>query len=976
MAALKFLAEEWPTISRRLDEALSIAPRERDIWLDSLYETDSIKAKLRNLLSDAVGVETDDFLGSLPKLTLGIDEKAVDGGAHGAAVGALIGPYRLIRELGVGGMGAVWLAERIDGGLKRQVALKLPRMTWSRGLAARMSRERDILASLDHPNIARIYDAGLDEHGRPYLALEYVEGEPINAYCKKHALSVRARLLLVLQVSRAVAHAHARLVVHRDLKPANILVNAEGQVRLLDFGIAKLMEGELTQETQLTQQSGRALTLDYASPEQIRGEPIGTASDVYSLGIVAYELLTEAKPYQLKRQSAAALEEAIASVDILLASTASSNKIFSKDLRGDLDAILNKALKKNVIERYPSVDAFTQDIERHLANLPVQAQPDTVGYRIRKFLGRNRFPIALAVIACILVTTGISVVLYQARAVRIEAARAEQVKQFIASIFTQAKPRDGAGGTVTASDLLTSAADRIEKELSSNARVAAELGVLVGEGFAALGEEQKGEAPLRAAVARAEQQYGRQHPTTVHSKRLLVESIGDRDSSISGPLLAELIPDALAGLPRTAEDAVSALCIQAVLLAKRNRADDSYAAIRQAISIGDKYLGELHPATITAVGLLSNTFARFTDRDQQLIAGTEAMRRAQLAFGKSRPHLGLSQAERWYADALRANDRPGDAEPIARHVLQDQRALDTVDTVRVMYAARQLASTLDSVGKSDEALSMAREAVAIEARLNKTETDERRALTRQLASVLVNARRVDEASALETRMAELSQRLGNEPETWLLRNGVRRARVMALKGDNVQATKEAGDTAQRAGEKYPQYRAEALLVAAFNSRMQLNPSEAQEYAQRARSSTDATKFPSAIQALIASEMGNAWLELGDVVKAQKLLDQSRNQYALAQVEPSVKMADCILGLARLHIHASRSPEAETILLPLVRAWEQANPNSEWHGETLYWLSQAQSAVGKTREANENRNAAAAMLKKSNLPALQRLRASK
>jgi eukaryotic-like serine/threonine-protein kinase len=500
MADLKFLAEEWPTISRRLDEALSIAPRERDIWLDSLHETDSIKAKLRNLLSDAVGVETDDFLGSLPKLTLGIDEKAVDG----AAVGALIGPYRLIRELGVGGMGAVWLAERIDGGLKRQVALKLPRMTWSRGLAERMSRERDILASLDHPNIARIYDAGLDEHGRPYLALEYVEGEPINVYCKKHALSVRARLLLVLQVSRAVAHAHARLVVHRDLKPANILVNAEGQVRLLDFGIAKLMEGELTQETQLTQQSGRALTLDYASPEQIRGEPIGTASDVYSLGIVAYELLTEAKPYQLKRQSAAALEEAIASVDVRLASTASSNIIFSKDLKGDVDAILNKALKKSVVERYPSVDAFAQDIERHLANLPVQARPDRWGYRAAKFLRRRRLPVALASAAMLTLLASTSLGLWQAYVASGQRDRAllllsrneaitEFLELFVAESAQSSRP-------LKLSDMLERSEAMAEKQFRDTPEDRAVVFAMLGKYHQTLGQADKAEALLKRAI--------------------------------------------------------------------------------------------------------------------------------------------------------------------------------------------------------------------------------------------------------------------------------------------------------------------------------------------------------------------------------------------------------------------------------------------------------------------------------------------
>ncbi|MFO0206786.1 MAG: serine/threonine-protein kinase, partial [Betaproteobacteria bacterium] len=187
------------------------------------------------------------------------------------ASGVEVGPYRLIEELGSGGMGAVWLAERADGSLKRKVALKLPRIGWDPSFAQRSLRERDILAALEHPHIARLYDAGVDQHGRPYLALEYVEGQPIDVYARERGLSVRQKLDLLLQVCSAVAFAHSRLVVHRDLKPSNILVTADGQVRLLDFGIAKLMEGDSAKETQLTQLAGLALTLDYASPEQIKG---------------------------------------------------------------------------------------------------------------------------------------------------------------------------------------------------------------------------------------------------------------------------------------------------------------------------------------------------------------------------------------------------------------------------------------------------------------------------------------------------------------------------------------------------------------------------------------------------------------------------------------------------------------------------------------------------------------------------------
>jgi len=506
MADLKYLSQEWPAINRRLDEALSLAPGQRDTWLDALAETDSVKQTLRRLLQGAAAVETDDYLSALPKVTLGPPEIEQANRADAALADAIIGPYRLIRELGVGGMGQVWLAERVDGGLKRQVALKLPHLSWSRGLAERMSRERDILASLDHPNIARIYDAGLDEHGRPYLALEYVEGEPIDVYGKKGALSVPDRLMLVLQVARAVAHAHAHLVVHRDLKPANILVTAEGQVRLLDFGIAKLMEGELTHETQLTQQGGRALTPDYASPEQIRGEPIGTASDVYSLGVVTYELLTEAKPYQLKRESAAALEEAIESVDVRPASAAGASKSWRRALRGDLDAILNKALKKQVSERYPSVEAFAQDIERHLANLPVQARPDSLGYRIRKFVRRNRVTLTAATAVSVSLIAGLSIAILQTREARAQAHRAAAVQAFIRQVFGASNPQQAQGRDIGARELLRLGAARLETDLQDQPDVLADLQHEIGDILRAQGANAEAARHLEKAIALYERQ--------------------------------------------------------------------------------------------------------------------------------------------------------------------------------------------------------------------------------------------------------------------------------------------------------------------------------------------------------------------------------------------------------------------------------------------------------------------------------------
>ena len=503
-AAADLTESSWKVFSALLDRALELAPSDRLAWLDSLdAEHAHLKPALRSLLQRSEGVETAHWLDTLPRSDGPVP--ALD--ESDPKAGALVGPYRLLRELGIGGMGSVWLAERADGTLKRQVALKLPRASWTRGLAERMARERDILASLEHPNIARLYDAGTDAEGRPFLALEYVEGQPIDLYCRERVLNTRSRLALLLQVARAVAFAHSRLVVHRDLKPSNILVTADGQVRLLDFGIAKLMEGDHTQETQLTQLAGRALTLDYASPEQIRGEQIGTASDVYSLGVVAYELFAGAKPYKLKRGSAAELEEAIATVDAPLASATATDPAAKRDLRGDLDAILNKALKKNSNERYATVDALSQDIESHLAGHRVVARPDSLAYRTTRFVRRFRMPLIAAVLItaafalglgvgaaallAIVFAAGMGIALWQARAATRERDRAlrlverqEGVLSFLNTLITDAAR---GGRALTAEELLQRSEALIGPELESDAEVHAMVLSMISASMQTLG---------------------------------------------------------------------------------------------------------------------------------------------------------------------------------------------------------------------------------------------------------------------------------------------------------------------------------------------------------------------------------------------------------------------------------------------------------------------------------------------------------
>jgi len=441
MNPLSQFEAHWPAIDALLDEALNLPPEARERWLEGLSGEQAVhRESLRALLQHQSDVETDDFLSTLPRL----ESRHFDPPSHGEPKsGDRVGGYRLIAEIGQGGMGTVWLAERSDGWARR-VALKLPRRAWGNGLVERLAREREILATLQHEHIAQLLDAGVDASGRPFLAMEYVEGQPIDTHCREEGLSVRERIALLLQVMAAVGHAHARLVVHRDLKPGNILVTADGKVKLLDFGIAKLLEGDRTRRSALTELTGRPLTPEYASPEQIRGEPMGTGGDVYALGVVAYELLAGERPYRLKRGSAAEIEEAIAHAEPRLASEAAALPALKKQLRGDLDAILNRALKKSVDARYPSVEAFAQDLARYQRGEPVLARPDSLAYRAARFVGRHRLASAMAAALVVSVVAGATVSFWQAGVAReqqklaaAEAARQRAVRDLYVDAMTR-----------------------------------------------------------------------------------------------------------------------------------------------------------------------------------------------------------------------------------------------------------------------------------------------------------------------------------------------------------------------------------------------------------------------------------------------------------------------------------------------------------------------------------------------------------
>jgi eukaryotic-like serine/threonine-protein kinase len=513
----------WPTLSKLLDEWLDLELESRPSWLESLSpEYDHVLPMLRELIA-AQTATAETFLNTLPPIC-NTDEPT----SASFATGTVIGAYRLIRELGHGGMSVVWLAEPADGALKRPVALKLPMVSIHAGISERFQRERDILAQLTHPHIARLYDAGMAAGAQPYLAMEYVDGEPITTYCDRERLALKPRLRLFLEVLSTVQYAHANLVVHRDLKPSNILVTRQGDVRLLDFGIAKLLTDGEASESELTRIGGRALTPDYASPEQITGAPATTATDIYSLGVVLYELLTGEKPYRLKHVWRGGLEQAIMAADPVRPSQVARNperaysrattpKRLARSLKSELDTIVSKTLQKEPRHRYATADAFAQDIERFLRGEAVLAKSETPWYRTLKFVGRHKLGVSATVAVIAALSVGLGVALWQARIARMQTKSAQAAQSFLEDIFranSSQNPDPMKARQTTARQLLDLGAKRLDLALQDVPTVRISLMGTIAEMYADLGLKEETYKVLRARVDLAKAVYGPHHPQT------------------------------------------------------------------------------------------------------------------------------------------------------------------------------------------------------------------------------------------------------------------------------------------------------------------------------------------------------------------------------------------------------------------------------------------------------------------------------
>jgi serine/threonine-protein kinase len=640
-------SDRWQILSPYLDEALELTDEGRVAWLAAISARDAaLGAELESLLSEHEDLQRSGFLeGASPGLPAATPMPPMEG--------QIIGAYRLLSLIGEGGMGSVWLAERADGRFEGRVAVKLLNAALARrGVEERFRREGDFLAKVTHAHVARLIDAGVSPAGQPYLVLEYVDGLPIDRYCDQKGLGIEARIVLFLDVLEAVAHAHANLIVHRDIKPANVLVDVKGEVKLLDFGIAKLLDDGGQWGGALTRESGAPLTPQYAAPEQLAQGPVTIATDIHALGVLLYVLLTGQHPAGTAVRSPVTLLRAIVEVeprrmsDAVAGGDESPEQLanhaarrgtivgrLQRRLRGDLDTIVAKTLKKNASERYVSVSTFADDLRRYLRHEPISARVDSAGYRAARFVRRHIRGVAASAAVVVLlaaVTTFYTIRLSAERdRAQREAAKAARVSEALSGLLQGADPIANRatpdGFTVTG--LLDAATVRVQNELADQPDAQAEIFTIIGRMYRRVGMYDKAQQMLERALAAGRTAFGPDHASvaqTLNDLGGLAAEKGDYATAAAAVESALSIRRRIYGPEHTAvADTLAELGRIYQDQGLNERAEPLH---REALAIRRKLLGDEHGETAVSLSDLASVLRLNGD-----LEGADALLRQSLA---------------------------------------------------------------------------------------------------------------------------------------------------------------------------------------------------------------------------------------------------------------------------------------------------------------------------------------------------------
>jgi serine/threonine protein kinase/tetratricopeptide (TPR) repeat protein len=770
----------WRRVKELFREALDRDPDQRDGWLEAQCAGDpELRREVETLLATDVLRASD--------LAVSVEDR--DAAVASIAMTQRIGPYRILREIGHGGMATVFLAVRDDAEFDQRVAIKVVRGTLGADALRRLRIERQILASLEHANIAHLIDGGTTAEGVPYLVMEYIDGVPIDQYCDQHHLSIAQRLELFCRVCDAVNHAHHSFVVHRDIKPSNILVTADGTPKLLDFGIAKLLDESMS-AAPVTLTGFRAMTPDYASPEQVRGEPITTASDVYSLGALLYELLTGKRPLTFRTRQSAEIVLVVCTAEPRKPSTVVEAGRAAKSLAGDLDVIVLTALAKEPLRRYSTAAAFADDVRRHLEGLPVHARPSTWRYRSARFAKRHRAGVAFAAIFLVVVMAFGMALAQQMRSVSQQRDTAEQVTAMLLDMYGSFDPSSAGGGRLSSLEVLDRGAARVDSELANQPELQARMLDALGTLYGALGQAPRAEAVLRRSLLIREG-LGRDDLATAGTLVRLADSLRNQGRVPEAEPAAQRALDInlrLAGSDAlSTAEAYNTLGLVKTLL---SRAVEGAALIAPAVDIWRREKGL---DSEEFAGGVTNLLRSWRERGDYPAAGrftraellrVERVERQRLAtrrgvFGDR--NFLTAESMMNVGRLLQAMERYTEAETFVRDALEARRTVLGDGHPAVADAKHHLASVLQDQGRHAEAETLYRDALQLVE--NATPRDTQRVIYfANIASLMEAMDRLPEAEDWLKKALELRQDVEGRERVALARTERALARVLIKQG--------------------------------------------------------------------------------------------------------------------------------------------------------------------------------------------------